>query len=133
MKFIIAILIVIVQCTLADVTDPFMLSIMGKTYYTWTYEGNIDKTQIYTVQDNGQIIHYQSTVDPNAYNYVHVQTLSSNRAIYLQKSSALPLYFALITENNGNDIYQAYNPNAANTNKIDWTSTIHFIKSTEDF
>ena len=131
MKFIIAILIVIVQCSLANATDPFMLGIIGKTYYTWTYEGNIDKTQIYTVQNNGQIIHYQSTVDPDSYNYVHVQTLSPNRAIYLQESSALPLYFALITENNGKDIYQAYNPNSSNTNKIDWTSKINFIKSIE--
>ena len=135
MKYIIVLLIIIVQCTLADskdsIEDPFLLSIKGKNYYTWTYEGDVDKTQEYRVQNNGQIIHYSNTSDPNSYNYVHIQTLSSNQAIYLQKSSALPLYFALITANDGKDIYQAFNPNSANTNDIDWLSKINFIKSVE--
>ncbi len=135
MKYIIVLLIIIVQCTLADskdsIEDPFMRSIKGKTYYTWTFEGDLDKTQEYRVQNDGQIIHYQSTLDPDNYNYVHIQTLSSNQAIYLQKSSALPLYFALITANDGKDIYQAFNPNSANTNDIDWNSKINFIKSVE--
>ena len=137
MKYIIVLLIIIVQCTLADskdsIEDPFMRSIKGKTYYTWTFEGDLDKTQEYRVQNDGQIIHYQSTVNFDNYNYVHIQTLSSNQAIYLQKSSAQPLYFALITANDGKDIYQAFNPNSANTNDIDWNSKINFIKSTEDF
>ncbi len=137
MKFILALLIIIVQCSLSDtkntIEDPFLRSIMGKNYYTWTYTGDIDKTQEYTVQNDGQIIHYSNTSDPNSYNYVHIQTISSNQAIYLQKSSELPLYFALVTKNNGNDIYQAFNPNSSNTNDIDWTNTYHFIKSTEGF
>ena len=135
MKYAVILLIIIVQCTLADskktIEDPFMRSIKGKTYYTWTYTGDIDKTQKYTVQDEGKIIHYQSTVNFDNYNYVHIQTLSSNQAIYLQKSSAQPLYFALITANDGKDIYQAFNPNSANTNDIDWNSKINFIKSVE--
>ena len=131
MEYIIAILIIVVQCSLIDSVDPFLRSIMDKTYYTWTYAGDIDKTQKYTVQDHGKIIHYSNTSDPNSYNYVHIQTISSNQAIYLQESSVLPLYFALVTKNNGNDIYQAFNPNSANTNNINWTNIIHFIKKIE--
>ena len=132
MKYIIILLLTIVQCTLSDSQeDPFMRSIMGKTYYTWTFEGDIIQTQEYKVYDDGRIIRYQSTEDSDTYDYVHVQTLSAHQAIYLQESSVRPLYFGLISENEGKDIYQAYNPNSENTNQIDWASTINFIKSIE--
>ena len=109
--------------------NPFFNDIKGKIYHTWAYDGSLIFSDIYTVENGGEIILYQNTHNSLSYIYTHIKTVSSNQAIYLQESSAIPVYIALISENNGQDIFQAFNPNIENTNQIDWDIKINFIKA----
>lgn len=109
--------------------NPFFNDIKDKIYHTWAYDGNLIFSDIYTVESNGEIILYQNTHNSLSYTYSHIKTISSNQAIYLQESSAIPVYIALVTANNGQDVFQAFNPNIENTNQIDWDTKINFLKA----
>ena len=113
----------------AKPNNPFFNDIKDRIYHTWAYDGNLIFTDLYTVENGGERIIYQNTHNSLSYIYIHVKTLSSNQAIYLQDSSAIPVYIALITENNGQDVFQAFNPNIENTNQIDWNTKINFLKA----
>ena len=113
----------------AKPNNPFFNDIKDRIYHTWAYDGNLIFTDLYTVENGGERIIYQNTHNSLSYIYIHVKTLSSNQAIYLQDSSAIPVYIALITENNGQDVFQAFNPNIENTNQINWETKINLIKA----
>ena len=113
----------------AKPNNPFFNDIKGKIYHTWAYDGSLVFSDIYTVENGGERFLYQNTHNSLSYIYTHVKTLSSNKAIYLQDSSAIPVYIALITENNGQDVFQAFNPNTENTNQINWDTKINLLKA----
>ena len=109
--------------------NPFFNDIKGKIYHTWAYDGSLIFSDIYTVENGGEIILYQNTHNSLSYIYTHIKTISSNQAIYLQDSSAIPVYIALITEDKGREVFQAFNPNIENTNQIDWDTKINLLKA----
>ena len=113
----------------AKPNNPFFNDIKGKIYHTWAYDGSLVFSDIYTVENGGERFFYQNTYNYISYTYTHIQTLSSNKAIYLQDSTATPVYIALITANNGRDVFQAFNPNIENTNQIDWETKINLLKA----
>ena len=113
----------------AKPNNPFFNDIKDRIYHTWAYDGNLIFSDLYTVENGGERIIYQNTHNSLSYIYTHMKTISSNQAIYIQESSAIPVYVALITENNGQDVFQAFNPNIENTNQIDWDTKINFLKA----
>ena len=134
MKNIIVLLtMLMLKCTFiqppAKPNNPFFNDIKDKIYHTWAYDGNLVYSDIYTVENGGERILYQNTYNYLSYTYTHIQTLSSNQAIYIQESSAIPVYVALITTNDGRDVFKAFNPNMENTNQIDWDTKINFLKA----
>lgn len=130
MNYIIALLTLLVShCSLED-TEDFRNLIKDKRYHGWSYTGDILENITYNVYDDGNLITctYSGGADIDTH-YIFVRSVDTNKAIYLQKSPASPLYFGLIAKNQGQDIYQAFNPDSSNTNKIEWDTEIHFMKS----
>ena len=113
----------------AKPNNPFFNDIKDRIYHTWAYDGNLIFSDLYTVENGGERIIYQNTHNSLSYIYTHMKTISSNQAIYIQESSAIPVYVALITSNNGQDVFKAFNPNTENTNQIDWDTKINFLKA----
>lgn len=129
MKYIIIFSVLFLSYCTNNTTSEFTSLIQGKTYNTWTIGGTLIPTQIYNTYKNGRLIVFTDTNCPDLiFTYTYITALDNNHAIYLQHSPAPPLFFAFILEDNGNEVFTAFNPDQSNTNHIDWNTKLNFMK-----